>query len=368
VKTFRWSTLLLVSAVVVTFVLQPMGSAFAAPAKAAAAAPAAGPVNLNTASQKDLEGLPGVGAATAKKIIAGRPYSSAADLAKAGVSAKTIEKITPLVTVSGGAAAPAPAPAAAPAKAAAAAAKSAPAAGPAGAKVDLNTASQKDLEGLPGVGAATAKKIIAGRPYTSAADLAKAGVSAKTIEKITPLVTAGAAAAAPAPAAKPAATPTPAAKSAPAAAGGKVDLNNATQKELEALPGVGAATAKKIIAGRPYTSAADLAKAGVSAKTIEKITPLVSAGAAAAAPAASPAPAAAPAPAASRAGAAETPTATAQTPPVKGMVWVNTDSKIFHREGSVWYGRTKQGKFMTEADALKAGYREAKKGGGATPH
>jgi len=45
---------------------------------------------------------------------------------------------------------------------------------------------------------------------------------------------------------------------------------------------------------------------------------------------------------------------------VKGMVWVNLDSKVFHREGDRYYGTTKNGKFMTEADAVKAGYREAK--------
>jgi hypothetical protein len=42
------------------------------------------------------------------------------------------------------------------------------------------------------------------------------------------------------------------------------------------------------------------------------------------------------------------------------MVWVNKETKVFHREGDYWYGRTKKGEYMTEADALKAGYREAK--------
>ena len=42
------------------------------------------------------------------------------------------------------------------------------------------------------------------------------------------------------------------------------------------------------------------------------------------------------------------------------MVWVNLDTKVFHREGDRYYGKTKNGKFMTEADAVKGGYREAK--------
>ena len=35
------------------------------------------------------------------------------------------------------------------------------------------------------------------------------------------------------------------------------------------------------------------------------------------------------------------------------MVWVNTDSHIYHKEGSRYYGKTKQGKYMSEADAIK---------------
>ena len=50
-----------------------------------------------------------------------------------------------------------------------------------------------------------------------------------------------------------------------------------------------------------------------------------------------------------------------QTPPasVAGIVWVNADSGVYHKPGTRWYGKTKQGKYMTEADARKAGYRAA---------
>ena len=43
----------------------------------------------------------------------------------------------------------------------------------------------------------------------------------------------------------------------------------------------------------------------------------------------------------------------------KGMVWVNLNSKVYHTEGE-FYGHTKEGKFMTEDEAKKAGYRAAK--------
>jgi len=42
-----------------------------------------------------------------------------------------------------------------------------------------------------------------------------------------------------------------------------------------------------------------------------------------------------------------------------GQVWVNTDSGVYHKSGR-WYGATKQGKFMTEQDAVRAGYKAAK--------
>jgi DNA uptake protein ComE-like DNA-binding protein len=251
-------------------------------------------------------------------------------------------------------------------------------------KIDINSASQAELESLPGVGAATAKKIIAGRPFSSVGDLSRAGVSAATIDKLKPLVKAGrssTAAAEPAKEAKAAAAPMEqkAAKTAKetrsemkaeaaAPAGGRLDLNTASEKELEALPAVGAATAKKIIAGRPYSSVGDLSKAGLSAKTIQTIGPLVTVGAKASAPMASAPAASQAAPASSGKTAAtskpssseKAATGPAGPPPVKGMVWVNTETKVFHREGDKWYGNTKHGKYMNEADAVKAGYRESK--------
>ena len=43
-----------------------------------------------------------------------------------------------------------------------------------------------------------------------------------------------------------------------------------------------------------------------------------------------------------------------------GKVWVNLDTGIYHKGGR-WYGKTKDGKFMTADEARKAGYKAAKR-------
>jgi competence protein ComEA len=160
--------------------------------------------------------------------------------------------------------------------------------------VDLNSASEKDLEALPGVGPATAKKIVAGRPYKSADELKKAGLNDKAVEALKPLVTAGPASAAPA-AAKAAAVPAPV-KETPAKAsavkepagkektpaapklapGQKVNLNSADKATLEALPEIGPALAQAIIEGRPYTKIEDVMKVkGIKEGKFSKIKDLI---------------------------------------------------------------------------------------------
>jgi hypothetical protein len=151
-----------------------------------------------------------------------------------------------------------------------------------------------------------------------------------------------------------------------------VDLNTASKKDLDELPGVGPATAKKIIAGRPYSSVADLSKAGIPERTIKKITPMVTVGSAATAAetksaasektSSSEANPSAPSKSSRKASAAPR---TEQAPGGgDGKVWVNTKSGVYHKEGDRWYGKTKEGKYMTEDEAIKAGYRADKENQG----
>jgi hypothetical protein len=93
------------------------------------------------------------------------------------------------------------------------------------------------------------------------------------------------------------------------------------------------------------------ADAGAPAATAKSTT---TAAVSAAAPAPAAAPAAAPPPAqkapkASTANMAQAPGGGA------GMVWLNTPTNVYHCPGSRYYGKTKEGKYMTEAQAKAAG-------------
>ncbi len=149
----------------------------------------------------------------------------------------------------------------------------------------------------------------------------------------------------------------------------KININTATQEELAHLPGMTKRKAAKLIAGRPYASSDDLSKSGLTSTQIDKIKSLITykggaTNAVAATTGASSA-ASTPQPPHKTVNPASTESATAesaaaQTPPQPGMVWASPKSKIYHVEGDRYYGKTKNGRWMTEADAIKAGYRKSK--------
>lgn len=129
----------------------PTAPAIAAPAPVVAAKPAmstptmgtTGRVDINSATLDQLDTLNGVGEGRAKKIVAGRPYTSLDDL--------TTRKILTKSVLDG--------------------AKSRM------ALANINTSSAADLaRTLPGIGDVRAAKIVATRPYAAPGDLVTKGV------------------------------------------------------------------------------------------------------------------------------------------------------------------------------------------------
>jgi competence protein ComEA len=252
------------------------------PAKAKAAAKgktAATRLDLNKATAEEFsETLPGVGEVTARKIVAGRPYASVDDLAKAGIPARTIEAIRPHVTVAP--AAPKVAPKPATPKAATPKAET---------PVNVNTATAADLQTLPGIGPASAAAIIAGRPFRTVDDLEKVrGLGPAKVAALRSLVTVAGPVAPPAvpvPATRAATKGAVARAAAPKATttgrgglapGQVVNINTAPKEVLDLLPGIGPVKAQAIIDTRPFKTREDIMKVrGIKEGEFSKIKDLI---------------------------------------------------------------------------------------------
>ncbi len=133
--------------------------------------------------------------------------------------------------------------------------------------IDLNKASEKDLEKLPMIGPVKARAIVDYRskngPFRSVEDLVRvSGIGEKTLNRIRAYV-------------KVSGTNT-SVESANFEKSEKINVNTASVEELEKLPGIGEVKAKRIVENRPYRRPEDLLRVpGIGKKTLEKIRDMI---------------------------------------------------------------------------------------------
>lgn len=130
-----------------------------APAAAPASAPAASGkrIDVNSASETELDALSGIGASRAKSIVAHRPYETVDELvSKQAITASQLGKVRGRVALA-----------------------------------NINTSTARDMQRtLPGVGDVRAGQIVTGRPYATPQDLVSKGVLTQALfDKIKDVVT-----------------------------------------------------------------------------------------------------------------------------------------------------------------------------------
>ncbi len=232
-------------------------------------------LDLNRASAEQMLRVPHLGRSTVERIIRGRPYRTVDELAKVGVSARTIEKLKPIV-VFGPPSAEGPRVVRRPVV---------PREAIPEGKIDLNSAESESLQELPGVGPTLAREIVAGRPYRSIADLGRVrGLTPSKFAAFRDRVVVIAAESpvdnietASNPNARPVDNTGPSTNSPTTAP--LIDLNSASQQQLETLPSIGPAKAKAIIEHRPYRTIEDVMKVpGIKQGTFDRIKAQVTVG------------------------------------------------------------------------------------------
>ena len=150
------------------------------------------------------------------------------------------------------------------------------------AGVNINTASQSQLESLPGIGPSKAAAILEYRgsngPFTTVEQLDNVpGIGPATMGNLRPLVELGEGDAAPVEAASAEMTTAPAVTTTPTGSSDRINVNVASQGQLEDLPGIGPSKAAAILQYRadngPFASCASLdAVNGIGPATVSALS------------------------------------------------------------------------------------------------
>ena len=192
------------------------------------------PTNINICTPDALQALPGVGAVLARRIIAGRPYSSLDELVELkGINRAVMRTLRRRAGVTERQPVESAAPASADED-----------------LIDLNSCDEATLRGLPCVGPALARRIVVDRPFEDVDALLEVkGIGAAVF----PPLRARLAVRARAPAGRP-------------------DVNACSPQALQRLRGIGPALADRVISGRPYAHWGELLELkGVGPALLERL-------------------------------------------------------------------------------------------------